>query len=409
MDILVNVVNQKLKIATNLKTFVEGTQEFIRFVFNLNNDWDGLKVFAQFAQNEEAYNLFLDDDNSVHLPPEIVAGECTLMLYGSNERTIATTNYLVLKIDENILISDASSVEITESLYNQLVGRLLELEESIGSGEGGNTVLSKANLYTDTKIADLINGAPSTLDTLSEIAQAMIDNENVVKALDDAIGSKASADDVNAHISNMSNPHNTTLSQLGITVSASEINNLSGVSGNVQNQLDSLNADDVGADPSGSAANALKDAKNYTDNQIKVFDETITNLSISGKTITYTKGNGNTGTLTTQDTNTTYDDATTSAAGLMSAEDKIKLNGIATGANAYTHPSEHPASMISGLSSVAKSGAYDDLSGQPTALKNPQALVINNVSYDGSSKIDITDQILALINTQLGIIENGSY
>lgn len=58
----------------------------------------------------------------------------------------------------------------------------------------------------------------------------------------------------------------------------------------------------------------------------------ISGLSISGKTITYTKGDGTTGTLTTQDTNTTYSTATTSAAGLMSASDKTKLNGIATGA-----------------------------------------------------------------------------
>ena len=38
--------------------------------------------------------------------------------------------------------------------------------------------------------------------------------------------------------------------------------------------------------------------------------------------------------------------ATTSTSGFMSAADKTKLNGIATGANNYTHPSTHPASMI---------------------------------------------------------------
>lgn len=38
--------------------------------------------------------------------------------------------------------------------------------------------------------------------------------------------------------------------------------------------------------------------------------------------------------------------ATTSASGFMSAADKTKLNGIATGANNYTHPSTHAASMI---------------------------------------------------------------
>lgn len=64
----------------------------------------------------------------------------------------------------------------------------------------------------------------------------------------------------------------------------------------------------------------------------------IKGLSVSGKTITYTKGNGTTGTITTQDTNTTYGVATTSANGLMSSGDKSKLDGIASGANKYSHP-----------------------------------------------------------------------
>lgn len=41
--------------------------------------------------------------------------------------------------------------------------------------------------------------------------------------------------------------------------------------------------------------------------------------------------------------------ASTTADGQMSKEDKAKLNGIATGANKYTHPTSHPLSMITGL------------------------------------------------------------
>lgn len=108
----------------------------------------------------------------------------------------------------------------------------------------------------------------------------------------------------------------------------------------------------------------------------------ITGLSVNGRTVTYTRGNGTSGTIQTQDTNTTYSafkgatssaaggtglvpaptagqqtrylrgdgtwqtppnttysNATTSTDGLMSSEDKTKLDGIATGANKYTHPS----------------------------------------------------------------------
>lgn len=38
--------------------------------------------------------------------------------------------------------------------------------------------------------------------------------------------------------------------------------------------------------------------------------------------------------------------ATTTANGLMSAADKVKLNGIAVGANAYSHPTTHAPSII---------------------------------------------------------------
>lgn len=103
MDIRVDVVNQRLQTATNLTSFIAGTQEFIRFVFNLDNDWANLLVFAQFTQNETSYNQYLDSENSAYLPAEIVAGTCTLTLYGSYENKKATTNYLVLEIEENNL------------------------------------------------------------------------------------------------------------------------------------------------------------------------------------------------------------------------------------------------------------------------------------------------------------------
>lgn len=109
-----------------------------------------------------------------------------------------------------------------------------------------------------------------------------------------------------------------------------------------------------------------------------LFNKGITDLSIKGRTITFTKGDGTTGTITTQDTNTEYDvvskkanglapklpdettttkylrqdgtwavppndnttysDATQENHGLMSAADKKKLDGVEEGANKYAHP-----------------------------------------------------------------------
>ena len=131
MDILVNVTNQKIRLITNVKSFIDGTQNFIRFVFALTDEWDGLTAFAQFVQNGTAYNQYLDSNKSCYLPSEIRAGTCTMMLYATGSETIATTNMLTFSVEPNGLIGDAQSTEITQSLYDQLVGRVDDLLDNI--------------------------------------------------------------------------------------------------------------------------------------------------------------------------------------------------------------------------------------------------------------------------------------
>ena len=162
MEILVNVIGQKLKIATNLKCFISGSQQFVKFTFNMDDSWDNLQTFAQFRQNDVAYNQYLDANNSVYLPREIGAGTCTLILYGTGGNVRATTNYLTLTIDENILVTNAQSTEITQSLYEQLVNsvttttnrlqdRVANVENVIqGLAGGAPIVVASTSGMTDT-------------------------------------------------------------------------------------------------------------------------------------------------------------------------------------------------------------------------------------------------------------------
>lgn len=70
----------------------------------------------------------------------------------------------------------------------------------------------------------------------------------------------------------------------------------------------------------------------------------VASLSVSGKTVTYKNKIGvSLGTITTQDT--TYSNATTVYDGLMSSEDKTKLNGIDSNANNYTLPQATRAAL----------------------------------------------------------------
>lgn len=123
MDVNINVAGQKLKIASNLRNYVDGSQKFIRFVFNFSDSdtWDGMIITAQFQQNDNAYDVILDTNNAVYLPTEIVEGKCKLLLYGSKTEVKATTTYLELDIDHNRIVKDASSAALTQTDYEKLV------------------------------------------------------------------------------------------------------------------------------------------------------------------------------------------------------------------------------------------------------------------------------------------------
>lgn len=122
------------------------------------------------------------------------------------------------------------------------------------------------------------------------------------------------------------------LSSLGVTATAAELNKLDGlattktelgyldgVTSNVQTQLNNK------LSTSGTAAKATADSlgQNIADTYIK-------SLSVSGKVITYTRGDGGTGTITTQDTNTTYGAAGTSLGLVKSGGDVTISSGVIT-------------------------------------------------------------------------------
>ena len=99
--------------------------------------------------------------------------------------------------------------------------------------------LSEAKKYTDEGIAELVGSAPDALNSIYELAEAMQTNDSVVSALNDAVGTKANAADLDTHIADKTNPHDVTVDQLGITATVDELNFMDGVVSNVQDQINS--------------------------------------------------------------------------------------------------------------------------------------------------------------------------
>lgn len=123
----------------------------------------------------------------------------------SSEVETANSNALEAKSDIKDMRESLAGYETTSAATN----KLLEAKAYTDTG------VSTAKGYTDTAISNLINSAPSTLDTLGEIATAMKNNNDVVSILANSVANKANASDLTSHTGNKSNPHGVTASQVG--------------------------------------------------------------------------------------------------------------------------------------------------------------------------------------------------
>ena len=82
-----------------------------------------------------------------------------------------------------------------DSVKNQVTGDMaVRLQEQI------EDMHQQLTAYTNQKIADLINGAPESLDTLKEVANVIAEHKTVMDALDAAIGKKANAAEFDSHV-----------------------------------------------------------------------------------------------------------------------------------------------------------------------------------------------------------------
>ena len=83
----------------------------------------------------------------------------------------------------------------------------------------------------------------------------------------------------------------------------------------------------------------------------------------------------------------------------------------------YTHPSTHPASMISGLATVDTSGSYNDLTNKPTIPE--QITVDSEISSTSTNPVQnkivyevlsaVRENLLTQINNLSAVAKSGSY
>jgi hypothetical protein len=152
-------------------------------------------------------------------------------------------------------------------------------------------------------------------------------------------------------------------------------------------QLDTLKELADALNNNADMANAL--TANLASKIDRIGDGYIKELSIDGQSITVTKGDGSQDTLVTKDT--TYTDATSSKAGLMSAEDKAKLDTIEANANAYTYTLTAANSSTLGGIKVGTNLSIDNdgvLSAKDTVYSNATSVISGLMSAADKAKLD---------------------
>lgn len=255
------------------------------------------------------------------------------------------------------------------------------------------SALTSANAYTDSKIDALVGeGASTTLDTIGEISSAIEDNQDAINLLNSAIANKANTTDLTSHTGN-TNIHVTSTDKDNWDIAKTHADSAHAPSNAEvnQNAFSNITVGDttISADTktdtltliAGSNVTLTPNADGDSvtiaaTNTVYTHPTTAGNKHIpaggsSGQILRWSAD----GTATWgADNNTTYSVVTQTVNGLMSADDKGKLDSIAENANNYTLPSAGTS-----LGGVMTGGDVTISSGVITVNDDSHNHVISNV------------------------------
>lgn len=203
--------------------------------------------------------------------------------------TSSSTNTGTQVFDTGVYLSDTPGELVATTFAGTLDGNAKSATSATNDASGNvitttyetksdaSQKLLDAKNYTDDKIANLLDNSTEAVDSIFELKEAMEDNAEAIDALTQIAGTKASQSDFKGHVDNTtihtngsekenwnaaydhtsdttvhinateranwnaaydhtgnkSNPHAVTLTQLGVTATAAELNTLDGITATV--------------------------------------------------------------------------------------------------------------------------------------------------------------------------------
>jgi hypothetical protein len=166
----------ELALSTDLGTIKVG---------NGSSNWSSLEYITPLTSDdlsEGSSNLYFTDTRAV----------------SAVELTIASASAAALSA-ANSYSDSLDTDDVSEGLSNLYFTNQRALDATLASIISASAAaVGSANGYTDSQISSIIDSAPSTLDTLNELAAALNDDSNFATTITNSIGTKLSISDASA-------------------------------------------------------------------------------------------------------------------------------------------------------------------------------------------------------------------
>jgi len=147
-------------------------------------------IFKHYFNTDDTYAY--SSIEGTYPTPSLETGSGALIYNGSKNTGMAFKNG-ELRSDYYLTFEFTT---LSSQIVNQIRPVMIKVVETdtkdvvLPTKEYADELNKETKAYVDKRVADLVNSAPETLDTLGELAQALGENDNVVEALNKAITNK---------------------------------------------------------------------------------------------------------------------------------------------------------------------------------------------------------------------------
>ena len=264
------------------------------------------------------------------------------------------TNDREAAVRKDFAAADASTLQAAK---DHTAARETAIRSDMTSGDA--STLASAKEYVDKAVEQILNGSPEALDTLKELADALGNDPNFAATVTKQLGQKV--DKVTGK--GLSTEDYTTAEKQKLAGIAAGANNYVHPSSHPATMIaeDASHRFVTDTEKSAWSGKADKTAASASAAGLMSAADKQKLDGVAAGANKYVHPDSHPATMIAQDETHRFitdaerkawnekpggNTATTTAPGLMSAADKKKLDGVAAGANNYVHPSSHPATMI---------------------------------------------------------------